>query len=83
MNLMDSLVRDERESRMTNGEKKRGRTPTFGPETRAMLADLIRQHGVRGAREIAPISVSSVTLLKIAGEHGIKLKKGRRPKRAA
>ena len=68
---------------MANSRGKRGRPPTFEPETRETLADLIRQHGARRAREHAPVSVSVATLLKIAREHGITLKKGRRPKRAA
>jgi hypothetical protein len=62
---------------------KRGRVLTFEPKTRQMLADLIRQHGARRAREIAPVPISVGTLLKIAQEHGVILKKGRRPKKAA
>jgi hypothetical protein len=68
---------------MAIGRAKRGRPPTFESETRKMLAGLIRQHGARRAQEFAPVPVSVGTLLKIAREHGITLKKGRRPKRAA
>lgn len=68
---------------MANGRAKRGRPPTFESETRKTLADVIRQHGARGAREFALVPVSIATLLKIAREHGIILKSGRRPKRAA
>ncbi|MCO6435965.1 MAG: hypothetical protein J5J06_02630 [Phycisphaerae bacterium] len=63
--------------------EQRGRKPVFDPCTRKLLADLMRQNGARRARELAPVSISVGTLLKIAGEHGIKLKKGRRPKSAA
>lgn len=68
---------------MAIGRAKRGRPATFESEARQMLADLIRQHGARRAREFASIPISVATLLKIAREHGIKLKKGRRTKRAA
>jgi|GEM_PF-1537262 len=61
----------------------RGRKPAFDPDTRTLLADLIRRYGARRAREFAPVSISVGTLLKIAQEKGIKLKKGRRPKSAA
>lgn len=60
--------------------KRRGRRLTFDPDTRRILADLIRQHGARQAREFAPVTISIRTLLTIAREHGIQLKKGRRPK---
>lgn len=59
---------------------RRGRPPTFELPTRRMLAVLVRQHGATGAHECAPVSVSIATLLKIAREQGIELKKGRRPK---
>lgn len=64
-------------------ERKRGRPPTFESETKETLATLIREHGARRAQELACIPVSVGTLLKIAREHGITLKKGRRPKKAA
>ena len=63
--------------------KLRGRKPAFDPETRVLLAELIRRHGARRARGLAPVTISVGTLLKIAQEQGIKLKRGRRPKSAA
>lgn len=63
--------------------ERRGRKPTFDYATRKLLAELIRRHGARRSREFAPVSISVCTLLKIAREQGIKLKKGRRPKSAA
>jgi hypothetical protein len=48
-----------------------------------MLADLIRQHGAKPAKDLAPIPISAATLLKIAREHGVELRKGRRPRSAA
>jgi hypothetical protein len=68
---------------MATRNAKRGRPLTFELPTRRMLAALVRQHGARGAHECAPVSVSVATLLKIAREQGVKLKKGRRLKRAA
>lgn len=62
--------------------ERRGRKPAFDPDTRKLLAELIRQHGARRAKEFAPVSISVGTLLKIAQEQGIKLKTGRRPKNA-
>lgn len=63
-------------------KRKQGRPLTFKLPQRRQLADLIRQHGARGAQEVAPIPISAGTLLKIAHEIGIELKKGRRPRRA-
>jgi hypothetical protein len=48
-----------------------------------MLADLIRQHGATPAKDLAPIPISVATLLKIAREYGVELRKGRRPRNAA
>lgn len=62
-------------------KQKRGRPITYGREERVRLADLIRQFGARGAREKVGNSVSVETLLKIAREFRIELKKGRRPSR--
>ena len=62
---------------------RRGRPPTFTPETRARFADSIRRHGATDAQKRAGISVSLGTLLKIAREHGVKLAKGRRPRHVA
>ncbi|MCE9604754.1 MAG: hypothetical protein K8U03_07600 [Planctomycetia bacterium] len=63
--------------------KQRGRPPTFLPEERSRLLELIRIHGARGAREASGRQVSVSTLLKIAREAGLQFSKGRRPKRAA
>jgi hypothetical protein len=63
--------------------ERRGRRLTFAPDARRMLAELIRRHGARRARELAPVPISVTTLLKIAHEHGVELNKGRRPKSAA
>lgn len=55
----------------------------FDGDRRALLAELIRQHGARGAIAHAPESISLKTMLRIAHEFEIPLMKGRRPKRAA
>ena len=47
------------------------------------FAQLIREHGARGAREILSRQICLGTVLKIAKEYGIKLQKGRRPRQAA
>lgn len=61
-------------------KRKQGRPLTFKRPQRRQLAELIRQHGVRGAQEVAPIPISAATLQKIAREFAISLKKGRRPR---
>jgi hypothetical protein len=63
-------------------KKKRGRPFTFKLADRKRFAELIRRHGARGAQHhsIKPISVG--TLLKIAHEFGIELRKGRRGRSA-
>ena len=63
--------------------ERRGRKPKFVGTQRESLAELIRQHGARGAIAHAPEPVCLATLLKIAHEFEIPLKKGARPKRAA
>ncbi len=63
--------------------RKQGRPLTFKRPQRRELAELIRQHGARGAQEVAPVPISVGTLLKIAEEFGIELKKGRRRRLAA
>ena len=68
---------------MATRKAKRGRPLTFEFQTRKILAALIRRHGARRAQQCAPISVSVATLLKIAREDGIELRKGRRRKSAA
>lgn len=64
-------------------EKRRGRPPTYSDADRKNFAALIRLHGARGAREIAPARPSMHTLLRIAQEFDLRLKTGKRPKRAA
>lgn len=66
-------------------EKKdgRGAKPKFSPEERQYLAELIRQHGIRGAQRIARMPICQATLGRIAHEFGIQFAKGRRPKLAA
>lgn len=61
----------------------RGRQPTFKPEERRIVAELIREHGARGAQRVSPIPICFATILRITKEFGIELKKGRRPKKAA
>lgn len=58
--------------------KKRGRPFIFSDAERQKLAELIRQHGARGAQRISWTPISLSTLLEIAREFGIELKKGRR-----
>lgn len=62
---------------------KRGRPFTFKLSHRRRLAELVCIHGARGAREVSKTSISVGTLLTIAREFGIELKKGRRPRKAA
>ncbi len=62
--------------------KRRGRKPKFVGPQRELLADLIRQHGIRGTKTISTIPICESTLGEIAREHGIKLKPGRRRKAA-
>lgn len=64
-------------------KKRRGRPPTFQRNARRKFADMIRRHGARRTRELASMSISVDTLLKIAREFDIELKKGRRPRPAA
>lgn len=65
---------------MPTNKSTRGRRLTFDLDVRRALAMLIAEHGARGAREVAPVPISLGTLLRIAGEFGVKLKKGRRLK---
>lgn len=60
-------------------ERKRGRPVTFSRDDREYLAELIREHGIRGARREAKMSISQNTMVKIAREFGIRLTKGKRP----
>lgn len=61
---------------------RRGRPLTFTPEQRAHFAELIKIHGARKTKEISLVPISNQTLLKIAREFDIPLKRGRR-RRAA
>ena len=61
----------------------RGRPVIYKLQDRRRLAELVRQHGARGARELTGKAVCVATLLKVANEFGIELKKGRRPRTAA
>ncbi len=74
---------DQSEQNKPRKKDGRGRQPTFKPEDRRILADLIREHGARGAQRVSPIPVCFATILKITKEFGISLKKGRRPGKAA
>lgn len=62
---------------------RRGRKLKFVGRERETLAELIREHGARGAIPHAPEPVCLSTMLKIAHEFQIPLKKGARPRRAA
>jgi hypothetical protein len=59
-----------------------GRRRVYTITERRRFADLIRQHGARGAREETSRQICLNTLLKIAREFQIELKKGRRPRAA-
>ena len=61
----------------------RRRNPKYPLAEREHLADLVRKLGARGAREAVSRRVGHGTLLKIAAEFGITLKKGRRPASAS
>ena len=67
---------------MSPTDRRRGHFKFVGRQ-REDLAQLIRQHGARGAIAHAPEPVCLSTLLKIAHEFQIPLKKGARPRRAA
>ena len=63
--------------------RRPGRPLTFSIAQRAEFAEMIREHGARGTCERSAIPISLHTLLKIAHEFQIPLKKGRRPRRVA
>ena len=67
---------------MSSTDRRRGHFKFVGSQ-REQLAELIREHGARGAIAHAPEPVCLATVLKIAREFQIPLKKGARPKRAA
>jgi transposase-like protein len=56
----------------------RGRPPTFTPEQRQQLAELVKQFGIRETVRKSEWRVCSWTLTQIAREFGIKLTVGRR-----
>lgn len=58
-----------------------GRPPVFTPMQRRHMAKVIRQHGLAIGRAVLAnegVSVSLPTLARVAREHGIQLKRGRR-----
>ena len=61
----------------------RGRPVTFQLEERQRLAELIQVYGARPTKDLAGVPISVPTLLKIAKEFDINLKKGRRSREAA
>jgi len=64
-------------TRETTSEK-RGRPHTYLRDDRRRIAEVIRQYGARGAREQLGRTICTATLLKIAQEFGLELKRGRR-----
>ncbi len=67
---------------MSSTDRRRGHFKFVGRQ-REQLAELIREHGARGAIAHAPEPVCLATVLRIAREFQIPLKKGARLKRAA
>ncbi len=63
--------------------ENRGRPQAYTFSDRRHFAELIRQFGARGAREASSRRICLHTLLKIAKEFQIQLKKGRRRRFAA
>ena len=61
----------------------RGRPRTFTQSDREYLANLIREHGIRGARRMSSISVCQQTLSQIGREFKIPLRPGKRLQQAA
>lgn len=61
----------------------RGRRPTFRAGERARLANLIREHGIRGTQRVAGVAISINTLVKIGREFHIQLPRGRGRRNAA
>ena len=68
---------------MARKKRKRGRPLTFRFAERERFAELIRQHGARGTRDLSSKPISLNTLLKIAREFNVELKTGKRPRKAA
>ena len=63
--------------------RKAGRSPTYSVAQRTELAAMIRQHGARGTCERTELPICLQTVLQIAREFQVPLKKGRRSRRAA
>ena len=61
-----------------DGRRTRGRPRTYQYDERRRIADVIRQYGARGAQRQLGGAICISTLLAIAREFGIELKKGRR-----
>lgn len=61
----------------------RGRRRIYRFADRKRMADLVREHGARGAREALERQTCLATLLVIAREFKVELRKGRRPRKAA
>lgn len=57
---------------------RRGRRLTYSPEQRTQIAELIREYGITGTRQRLDFPISKATLGKIASEHNISLRPGRR-----
>mgnify|MGYP007114253203 CR=1 FL=1 len=57
---------------------RRGRRLTFSPEQRDRIAELIREFGIAGTHQRLNFPISKATLGRIASEHGIPLRAGRR-----
>lgn len=62
---------------MTAYSPRRGRPPTFSDKDREHVADLLRQYGAREAVRQCVFRISLKTVLVIAREHQIELKRGR------
>lgn len=70
---------EQQSSNMASKRKVLGRPMTFDLKMRRKMARLILRHGIRGAERFSPVPISVGTLIKIAREHGVELKKGKRP----
>ena len=57
-------------------------TRPFELQDREKFAELIRQHGIRGAQRVSEVPICCGTLIKIAREFGISLQIGKRKKAA-
>ena len=64
-------------------QDNRGRRRIYRYEDCKRMAELVREHGARGAREVLNRQTCLATLLDIAREFNVQLGKGRRPRKAA